>query len=466
MITRRQFLQASLSVALAPLVTRVAWAQTVQVRPSWQVFCASPAYSSLLNAIASMKANKNSADPASWSYWSAVHQQLCPHGLPYFLAWHRGFLKSFETQLRNVSADPTLVLPYWDYYTDPTVPAEFLDNTSPLWRNNRTGDNVAEALSLDPFADIIIRFPRGKPDAFEPLLEARPHNPVHNLVGGIMNTMASPLDPLFWLHHANIDRLWAAWVAAGNGRRMPATTNSYWAGDFSYGAALPTLPRRKTYATTRLGYVYDNLVLPGSLPGATYPAAIGAFALQTPATPTAVQTVTAGQGQPLVLDERSIRVEVLLDPASRGQIRSLLLQPASAAPANDAIRVVLDDVKLTALGQKGGYFYRVYINLPAQADLPASGRKLLLGMVGPFEIAAARMRTQMGGGQMGHHKAMAATPVQLVFPATEAMRADWPDNLDTLSVSFVRANGSSQPRRGAVISIGALRVETSASSLP
>ncbi|BAC75067.1 putative monophenol monooxygenase [Streptomyces avermitilis MA-4680 = NBRC 14893] len=37
------------------------------------------------------------------------------------------------------------------------------------------------------------------------------HNRVHEWVGGHMRPLSSPNDPVFWLHHANIDRLWAQW---------------------------------------------------------------------------------------------------------------------------------------------------------------------------------------------------------------------------------------------------------------
>ncbi len=43
-------------------------------------------------------------------------------------------------------------------------------------------------------------------------LEINPHNRGHNWVGGIMsNPMDSPMDPLFYMHHANIDRIWSEW---------------------------------------------------------------------------------------------------------------------------------------------------------------------------------------------------------------------------------------------------------------
>lgn len=58
------------------------------------------------------------------------------------------------------------------------------------------------------------------------VLEGQPHNRVHNCVGGIftdpggnttnsggfMQANLSPVDPLFFLHHSNIDRLWDVWT--------------------------------------------------------------------------------------------------------------------------------------------------------------------------------------------------------------------------------------------------------------
>jgi hypothetical protein len=43
-------------------------------------------------------------------------------------------------------------------------------------------------------------------------LEGRPHNFVHRWVGGDMVTVGSPYDPIFWLHHCNVDRLWSEWI--------------------------------------------------------------------------------------------------------------------------------------------------------------------------------------------------------------------------------------------------------------
>jgi tyrosinase len=45
-------------------------------------------------------------------------------------------------------------------------------------------------------------------------LESAPHNTVHSRIGRDMGSFMSPLDPIFWLHHANVDRIWASAMRA------------------------------------------------------------------------------------------------------------------------------------------------------------------------------------------------------------------------------------------------------------
>ena len=50
-----------------------------------------------------------------------------------------------------------------------------------------------------------------------PTLEFNPHDGVHQAIGGNMSVVAlSARDPIFFLHHANVDRLWSAWNRRGN----------------------------------------------------------------------------------------------------------------------------------------------------------------------------------------------------------------------------------------------------------
>eukprot|EP00755_Sulcionema_specki_P003907 Sspe_Gene.28783::Locus_13226_Transcript_1_2_Confidence_0.800_Length_1535::g.28783::m.28783 len=60
--------------------------------------------------------------------------------------------------------------------------------------------------------NLITSEPRyGATGGFRERLEGGPHGSPHVFVGGIMSTFLSPEDPVFFLHHANVDRLWAIW---------------------------------------------------------------------------------------------------------------------------------------------------------------------------------------------------------------------------------------------------------------
>lgn len=65
------------------------------------------------------------------------------------------------------------------------------------------------------------------------VLEGQPHNKVHNCIGGVgavdygpygnMTNFLSPVDPIFFLHHANMDRLWDVWTRKQQAAGLPTT---------------------------------------------------------------------------------------------------------------------------------------------------------------------------------------------------------------------------------------------------
>ncbi|MBE1161395.1 tyrosinase family protein [Dyella acidiphila] len=454
MNSRRRFLKSSLTVAMIPLLPDIAFADEPRAaaaaatvtRPSWSVFRSGPLYSVYVETIRKMRANTNASDPNSWFYWANVHQNFCPHGIAYFLAWHRGYLHLFEQKLREISRNNALIVPYWDYYTDPKMPNEFLDTSSPLYIAGRRNNNVHASLSLDPFANNVINFPQGMGNAFEPSVESRPHNAVHNIIGGVMANLQSPQDPIFWVHHANIDRLWAAWVKAGGGRTMPAPSSSYWSGIFNYAPGV-TMPRNVTISTVGLGYQYENENMPNRIPPAVAPARPPLIKLKALA-PKLLGAQTLGGGEQLSLDQKSVSVEVPVSVQQQPHLRTLLKASSQAANANPAtVRVVLNGVSLTELGQSGGYYYKVFIDLPERANTEHGESDYLLGTLGPFEIAGLQHHAEHGGGQ-----------VQLSFPATDALQQIKPEKLDKLTISFVRVDGDN-PVNGTVINIKEFRVE-------
>ncbi len=136
------------------------------------------------------------------------HVHTMGRGMPgtNFLTWHRHFLLEFEHRLQQV--DPAVSLPYWDWIADPSIPA-FLDKPSLLtsWSVTRSWDPSWLATS----AELDLVMANKTYSRFQRKLETGPHNDMHNAVGGTMDSSSSPADPLFWLHHANIDRLWVSW---------------------------------------------------------------------------------------------------------------------------------------------------------------------------------------------------------------------------------------------------------------
>jgi hypothetical protein len=72
---------------------------------------------------------------------------------------------------------------------------------------------IESALAPTAFADFA-SLPAANHDATagEGILETHPHDNTHAAVGGFMSQFLSPVDPIFWMHHSNIDRLWDVWT--------------------------------------------------------------------------------------------------------------------------------------------------------------------------------------------------------------------------------------------------------------
>jgi tyrosinase len=465
---RRTFLQQSafaLSAAAFPAGFAFSASLPQYNRLEWQDFKVTSHYSSLLNAISIMQANTNASDPGSWAYWSNAHYAYCPHSISYFLAWHRGFLYYFEKQLRTISGDSNLILPYWDYYSYAQMPSEFTDPSTgnPLYVS-RVHTDVYNALTMAPFASTIINFPRGMNAAFEPTYENAPHNPVHNIIGNVMATMQSPTDPIFWLHHSNTDRLWVAWVAAGGGRKMPSKTGSYWNGSFTYSSAL-TMSRRYTYdTTTNLNYTYEKTSMPAGLPAIVQreshiirvqaPGGIG-----TPALPPIVDLQQSGSrsisdtnyslGGVLNagLDERPVSVHLPINSQSSKAIESIAGGIPASVPGSTSqyksVLIVLDDLELTPSARQGGFFYQVYLNLPSAGDTATAPERYRIGTLGPFEISGA-----------SHHSSTAMLRY-VITPVVAGLSAV---QIAALTISFIRVSGRNSPR-GPAIGIGEARIE-------
>jgi tyrosinase len=199
-----------------------------------------------------------------------------------FLPWHRAYLYLFERALQDLDAGANL--PWWDWTTATAhrdgIPAGFRRtearvNLNPLatgpvglgpadLRRLRSDPGNRGALS-EGAAPWTLRDP-GEPDelprpeTIRRAMDARSfgdlsllmegiHASVHTWVGGAMTLISiAAYDPLFWAHHAMIDRLWYLWQMVSH-ERPPAEL---------LDRALPPFPMtvRDTLDIRRLGYEY------------------------------------------------------------------------------------------------------------------------------------------------------------------------------------------------------------------
>ena len=256
------------------------------------------------------------------------------HRGPAFAPWHREFLRQFELELQQVSGNPKITVPYWDWVeyrssADNSADSNgigagfpFTDNfmggmgtgadnrvetgkfaeSAGLWTINvRTGqaggaarDNTTYLRRLNPQNGNDLPgtneqnhgLTRANYDAaplrenpanltitdldasFRKSLEYFLHNGPHAWVGGNMMPSTSPNDPVFFLHHCNVDKLWAIWQ-----QRNPGGINNYHPANGLAGHDLnspmnvleqtyfvhPALPRPQQLLNHKsLGFMYDT----------------------------------------------------------------------------------------------------------------------------------------------------------------------------------------------------------------
>jgi tyrosinase len=172
-----------------------------------------------------------------------MHSMMGPIGTQRFLPWHRVYLLKMEDLLR--SKKPGLTIPYWNYSEDGARP-DWVWQPPGVIRGT-PGANGGFLPSPTTVSNLINSTPGYT--AFTQGIEFDAHNQVHNWCNGtISNPMTATQDPIFWLLHANVDRMWDLWQA--NHTDTPSLT----------GDAVTMDPWRETYLdandTAALGYSY------------------------------------------------------------------------------------------------------------------------------------------------------------------------------------------------------------------
>lgn len=140
-------------------------------------------------------------------------------GTQRFLPWHRVYLLRLEELLQKI--DSAAFVPYWDWTKSRSVPTWMRTFTPTVFVPGNGMVVVKRNASIRAKKNVKAIMPLTAYTAFTHALENGPHGEVHvevGVVNGAREAMAritvSPADPLFWLHHAQIDRLWAQWQIA------------------------------------------------------------------------------------------------------------------------------------------------------------------------------------------------------------------------------------------------------------
>lgn len=261
--------------------------------------------------------NDELGNPPSWSWrhQTQVHgmasdpldglRRQCQHSSWYFLPWHRMYLLYYEQIIRaaiatldeiDESVKQSWALPYWDYCRKSAreLPPAFRKEQLPDGRANPLHEPVrnpgindgryglvddqvraanwwkekffSTAQPVDSFGGPITGWNHGGRRG-EPMgaVETTPHGDVHRFIGGKMadfTTAAS--DPIFWLHHCNIDRIWEVWRNAQPGPSDP-TSGGWLTQTFDFldagGQRQPMQPS-DVGDTIGLGYSYEDVSPP------------------------------------------------------------------------------------------------------------------------------------------------------------------------------------------------------------
>lgn len=384
--TRRQFL-ATAGVAAAGAVTATATGATLglaQATPRVRrnvknLDPAGPEITQLREAFRVLE-GRPSSNVLSWLTQANIHRNACAHANWWFFPWHRAYLFYFERVLQAAVSDPTLSIPYWDW-SDPdtrTIPAPFWTQyLYRVYRNVGPTDAVLDeyvdpASVVEPILEItdFTSF-HGSPSSDPRVrvaagwLEGSPHNNVHNWVGGAMAVPAwAAQDPIFWLHHANVDRLWSEWIRRNPGGLStdPAWLNQVF-GFYDWTGQVVGIMPSQVPSTEALGYTYE----PGGTgtPPAPAPAAPAAARPAGRTRPTAPTVhVEAAPASP-VLGPAPVTVTLPLRPDQHAAVHALAAPRGAGAPrVPGSVRLEIEGIQPP---DNPGVIIRVFLNLPGAA---------------------------------------------------------------------------------------------------
>jgi tyrosinase len=176
-----------------------------------------------------------------------------------FLPWHR--MQMFEMEQAMQDIDANLSIPFLDWTIENSPEAELWDNDfmgqfNEIWdlgreygaRGNLPGNS--DILFVQTFSsDFLIYSDR--------LERGTVHAGPHVWTGGWMGGPASPRDPVFYLHHTFIDRLWQQWEENNENSSFISTSMLRYDGTFVFnGKSLPLINPNNIVDSKSLGVFY------------------------------------------------------------------------------------------------------------------------------------------------------------------------------------------------------------------
>lgn len=155
--------------------------------------------------------------------------ELEAHGDSGFLPWHRAYLLDLERELQRI--DPSVTLPYWKFdepapnlFTrdfmgvSPNGRVDFADSNPLFFWTTDGGVGIVRYVFFNSRTSAPLLYDEEKTmligERFELFqeMEQNPHNRAHTGFGPFLSDFSTAVrDPLFFLLHANVDRLWAKW---------------------------------------------------------------------------------------------------------------------------------------------------------------------------------------------------------------------------------------------------------------
>ena len=317
----------------------------------------------------------------------------------FFLPWHRMYVFFFEQIIRNVSGESSFTLPYWNYSvatptTHGVLPAQFRMQNDPvfgsLFVQKRNVANVAQgtanvnggdpidkndpgALDLDALEECTY-LPKGAANGFNRGLDSGLHGNVHVLVGNSLNMGQVPWaagDPVFWMHHCNIDRLWASWNRSG--RKNPTNDSQFMNKKFVFADKNGDRVEgtvKDFLEITKLRYTYDRFEAVPSCPALSLTASL----------PSQIKQAQASGG--LTLGAQASQVTLEPTPGTAAGAADFSQKVRALKPGKH-LYLVIDNIRADA---QPGVLYHIYIDLPSGAA-PRGATAHKLGVINFFEAA-------------------------------------------------------------------------------